>query len=428
MELPQGGLTGGIMGKNVFGALFCVGSGGSTRYSTVVKHLNQHHVSAARRASPQPGRRRDVGDPVEQHVVPHVDGAGQAPVQAVAGVPHPPLVVVAAGVAVGAQHHRLGDVQHPEPPAAPGAGGLLPHPGHLLALHPPQLPPDAPRAELGFLQRPRPVAVAAAEPGAVLEVVRRVGAQEGDEAGLAVAAPCDGLERRPDDAAHGVGDAKIREVGLAAVDAADSAAALPEVVDAEEPVAAGDDGVVEPREAAGPVGAEPVEVDVEGRRRLAVGVEDRLRVRNSVHIAMSVKSCAGKRHVRNLSNASRCTSVGVSACERRQSSDSIWLRASESPMNASVFPRATSRNRTGSNRGRSQPAGCHLQKRWPGSLPYFWQFLKSGSVGHVRRSCRRVCRWQRDVVCRRPITSGSPSKVLCVRASSAVVTSKPCDE
>lgn len=53
-------------------------------------------------------------------------------------------------------------------------------------------------------------------------------------------------------------------------------------------------------------------------------------------------------------------------------------------MNAILFPRATSRKRSGSNRGRSQPSGCHRQKRCPGSLPYLWQFLKSGSVGHVR--------------------------------------------
>jgi hypothetical protein len=226
-------------------------------------------------SSTQQRLRRDLCEPPEQHVVPRVDRAGQAPVQAVAGVPDPAFVVVPARVAVGAQHHRLGDVQQLKLGAAAG----LPHPRHLLALHPPQLPPDAPRIEVAFLQRPRPVAVAATEPGTVLEVVGRVGAHEGDEAVLAVPAPGDGLERRADDAADGVGDAQVREAGLAAVDAADPAAVLPQVVDAEEPVAAGDDRVVQPRQAAGPVGVEPVEVDVEGGGGLAAGVEHRLAAR-----------------------------------------------------------------------------------------------------------------------------------------------------
>lgn len=154
-------------------------------------------------------------------------------------------------VAVGAHHHGLGHVHHPGEPPPPAR---LPRPPHLLPLDPPQLPPDPLQGDLSFLRRPRPVAVDAVEPRAVLEVARRVGPQQRDEAGLAVSALGDALERRPDDASDSVGDAEVREVGggPAAAGAGDAAAAFQETVDAEEPAAAPPDGV------------EPVEVDVEG--------------------------------------------------------------------------------------------------------------------------------------------------------------------
>ncbi|KAH0460861.1 hypothetical protein IEQ34_008436 [Dendrobium chrysotoxum] len=66
--------------------------------------------------------------------------------------------------------------------------------------------------------------------------------------------------------------------------------------------------------------------------------------------------------------------------DERQSKDSMWFRASESPMKASFFPLTMARKIFGSNLGMSQPSGFHLQYIYPFSFPYLPQFFSSGNV------------------------------------------------
>ena len=67
--------------------------------------------------------------------------------------------------------------------------------------------------------------------------------------------------------------------------------------------------------------------------------------------------------------------------DRRQRRDSMWFLATESPTNASFFPRTNSRNVLGSNFGRTHWSGFHLQfRKSMSALPWWKQFFDSGIV------------------------------------------------
>lgn len=70
--------------------------------------------------------------------------------------------------------------------------------------------------------------------------------------------------------------------------------------------------------------------------------------------------------------------------DKRHRSDSIWFLATESPINASVFPRTMSKQAVASNLGRSHLSGFHLQLRKSWSfLPFLKQFFEVGIVAQL---------------------------------------------
>lgn len=71
-------------------------------------------------------------------------------------------------------------------------------------------------------------------------------------------------------------------------------------------------------------------------------------------------------------------------CDKRQRRDSMWFLATESPMNASFFPRRIPRNVLALNFGRSHFSGFHLQFRKSVSLlPCLKQFFDMGIVAQL---------------------------------------------
>ena len=76
----------------------------------------------------------------------------------------------------------------------------------------------------------------------------------------------------------------------------------------------------------------------------------------------------------------------------------MWFLATESPMNASIFPWTNSRNVLGSNLGRSHLSGFHLQFRKSTSfLPWWKQFFEVGIVVQLEfvywDPCRSGIQW-----------------------------------
>ena len=71
------------------------------------------------------------------------------------------------------------------------------------------------------------------------------------------------------------------------------------------------------------------------------------------------------------------------ACQRMHIIDSIWFRATESPMKANVLFLINSRNFLALNLGRSHCEGFHRQFSYSLSgLPFPWQFCICVRIGH----------------------------------------------
>jgi hypothetical protein len=195
---------------------------------------------------------------MKQHVAPSIDGAWQTPVHAVdaeADLLVRPVPVL-AGVSVAPHLHHLADVQQHEPPwrrrARRGA--------ELLHLSGVERGLRVGEARLAAPHGPRPEAVPAVVPLAVLVVRRRHGPDDhlaAEPRGLPQRA-----ERGPERRAHGVVRRHERGVGVAAVAAAQDAAALVEHDGAGEPRGAVEDDVVVARDLARPLRVGLVEVHV----------------------------------------------------------------------------------------------------------------------------------------------------------------------
>lgn len=86
----------------------------------------------------------------------------------------------------------------------------------------------------------------------------------------------------------------------------------------------------------------------------------------------------------NIANGPTSPEASILACQRRHNIDSIWFRATESPMKAKVFPLINSKNFLASNRGSSHWEGLQRQFSYSLSgLPFPWQFCICVRTGHV---------------------------------------------
>lgn len=190
----------------------------------------------------------------QQELIPHINRPGQAPMQAVTGILGHPMP---ARMRVRPHHHRERHIHQLYPPPFPLG------PPHLLHLNPPKLPRLVICPQLTFAQRPRPVAVPAAQPRAVLKMRHGVGPHDCQKT-VALLASVYVIESGSEDHSDGGCDADARDLLLVAVDAADELALLMDEGASGEPVAVVDYCVVELRELVCPHWIHPVEVDVEG--------------------------------------------------------------------------------------------------------------------------------------------------------------------
>jgi hypothetical protein len=197
-----------------------------------------------------------VSEEVKQQLAPGVHGPGQAPVHAVDG--EADLLVrpmpVLPRVAVAPHLHHLADVHQHEPPAGLRGGA------ELLDLRGVERGLRLGQAGLVAPHGPRPEAVPAVVPLAVLVVRRRDGPHHDPAAEPRVVGQR--AERGPECRAHGVMRWHVRGVGRAAVAAAEEGAAVVEEDGAGEPLGGVEDDVVVPGDGGNPLRVGPVQEHV----------------------------------------------------------------------------------------------------------------------------------------------------------------------
>jgi hypothetical protein len=196
---------------------------------------------------------------LEEHLVPDVDGAGQAPVHAVVVQRHVLVrpVAVPARVPVRPEQHRRHGVHEQQPRPRARGFRLRLRPGVLLHLRRVEVEVQPRHARLVGRVRPRPPAVAALVPLPALEVRRRRQRPH---------------DRRPaeprDERAERRAEREVRHPGDEAVVAADDAAAgVVEHGAPGEPVRRREDDVVGARDPGQPGVVRLVEVEVPQIRR-----------------------------------------------------------------------------------------------------------------------------------------------------------------
>lgn len=168
-------------------------------------------------------------------------------------------MAIPAGMPVRPQEHSLRRIKNPkfEPSFSPFPFGDP----EFLHLDHVELQVMAVQLRLVASEGLRPEAISALIPQPVLEMRGREGPQNGGS--FEILEAVDGLEGRPEGLSVAVVHSEIGDVLEEAVMAADDAAVLVEDHGAEEPVAAGDDDVVEFVDLSGPFLVVLVQVEVE---------------------------------------------------------------------------------------------------------------------------------------------------------------------